>query len=404
MNSRSVLVAVAMLVLSGCASGSDQEMAAGGSPGTETGAPHAPVSDLVPIEYDLGLPEWAPAPLEPASNRLTAAKAELGRRLFYDVRLSSTQTKSCASCHDQKLAFTDGLPVSPGVTGQLTPRNAMSLANVAYAPVLTWSNPLLHSLEQQALVPLLGQEPVELGMAGLDAELKQRLQAEPVYQSLFPKAFPELAGEISLATVVRALSAFQRTIISMNAPYDRYRYRGEVDAVPDAAIRGEALFFSEKFECHHCHSNFNMNDSVMHARSPLQEIAFHNTGLYNLDGKGAYPKGNTGIAELTERADDMGRFKAPSLRNVAVTAPYMHDGSIATLAEVIDHYASGGRTISSGPNAGVGRDNPLKSSFVPGFAITAQEKADLIAFLNSLTDEGFLNDPRYSDPWKTGSK
>ncbi|HEY7800491.1 MAG TPA: hypothetical protein VIA80_17120, partial [Hyphomonadaceae bacterium] len=116
--------------------------------------------------------------------------------------------------------------------------------------------------------------------------------------------------------------------------------------------------------------------------------------------KGGYPSGNTGIAELTGRTEDMGRFRAPSLRNVAVTAPYMHDGSIGTLDEVLDHYAAGGRTIAEGPNKGVGRDNPLKSSFVPGFEMTAEERADLIAFLRSLTDEQFLTDPRYSDPWK----
>jgi len=359
-----------------------------------------PDMGLVPVTYDLGLPDWAPAPMEPASNRLNAAKIELGRRLFYDVRLSADETKSCASCHRQELSFTDGLAVSPGVTGDVTPRNSMSLANVAYAPVLTWGNPLLHTLEQQALVPLLGQEPVELGMAGLDDQMKERLAADPVYRELFPQAFPDMAGEIGLATVVRALSAFQRTLISLSSPYDRYRYEGDVDVMPDAAIRGEALFFSEKFECHHCHNNLNMNDSIAHARAPYPEIAFHNTGLYNIDGKGAYPAHNTGIAELTGRSEDMGRFRAPSLRNVAVTAPYMHDGSIATLEEVLDHYAAGGRTIAEGPHAGVGRDNPLKSSFVPGFEMTPGERADIIAFLNSLTDDRFLTNPAYSDPWK----
>ncbi len=396
---RRLIILVNAVLLAACASGSDNTGLPGSSPAAET-ASSPLVSDLVPVMFDLGLPDWMPPPLEPASNRLNAAKAELGRRLFYDVRLSADQTKSCASCHRQQLAFTDGLPLSPGVTGQLTPRNSMSLANVAYVPVLTWANPLLHTLEQQALVPLLGQEPVELGMANLDAELIARLKAEPIYRELFPKAFPEKQGEIGLATVVRALSAFQRTIISANSPYDQYRYEGKIDAMPDAAIRGEALFFSEKFECHHCHNNINMSDNILHARAPHPEIAFNNTGLYNIDGKGAYPPGNTGIAELTGRAEDMGRFKAPSLRNVAVTAPYMHDGSIATLDAVLDHYAAGGRTIKDGPHAGVGRDNPLKSSFVPGFEMTPDERADLIAFLKSLTDETFLTNPKLSDPWK----
>ncbi len=391
------LAAAAFMVaiVTGCASPTDGDSAA-------TPVPAMAATGLVPVTHDIGLPAWAPPPLEPSDNRLNADKIELGRRLFYDKRLSADGTKSCTSCHEQRLAFTDGLAVSPGVTGQLTHRNSMTLANVAYAPVLTWGNPVLHTLEQQALIPLLGQDPVELGLANRDAEVIARLKAEPIYRDLFPKAFPDRDGEITLATVTRALSAFQRTIISMDSPYDRYRYGGDVDAVSEAVLRGEALFFSEKFECHHCHNNFNLSDNIAHARAPHPEIAFHNTGLYNLDGKGGYPSNNTGVAELTGRPEDMGRFRAPTLRNVALTAPYMHDGSIATLEEVLDHYAAGGRTLTSGPHAGVGRDNPLKSSFIPGFDLSAQEKEDLLAFLRSFTDEGFLENPAYSDPWTKG--
>ncbi|UPT64823.1 MAG: di-heme enzyme [Hyphomonadaceae bacterium JAD_PAG50586_4] len=357
------------------------------------------LGNFVQSRYDFGLPAWAPAPLEPEGNPTTAAKVELGRRLFYDTRLSRDGTMSCASCHRQEQAFTDARATSPGVGGDLTARNSMSLANAGYIPVLTWANPLMHSLEQQALVPLIGQEPVELGLAGMDEEVRARLQSERLYRRLFREAFPEVRGEISLATITRALGAFQRTIISVRSPYDRYRYEGDVDAVSDAVIRGEALFFSERLECHHCHNGLHFSDTVLHERNRLGEIAFHNTGLYNIDGRGAYPANNTGIAEITGRPEDMGRFRAPSLRNVAVTAPYMHDGSIATLDEVLDHYAAGGRTIHEGAYAGVGRDNPLKSSFVPGFDLSAQERSDLIAFLQSLTDEGFLRDPRYANPW-----
>jgi len=275
----------------------------------------------------------------------------------------------------------------------------MSLANVAYAPVLTWSNPLLHTLEQQALVPLLGQEPVEMGMANLDAELVDRLKAEPIYRELFPRAFPEKQGEISLATVVRALSAFQRTLISANSPYDRYRYEGDIDAMPEAAIRGEALFFSEKFECHHCHNNINMNDTIIHARAPHPEIAFNNTGLYNIDGRGGYPAPNRGLYEITGEPRDMGRFRAPTLRNITVTAPYMHDGSVPDLDAALDHYAAGGRTIESGENAGIGSESPLKNIFLHGFTLTAAERADVMALLESLRDDTFLTNPRFSDPW-----
>ncbi|KQN07101.1 cytochrome C peroxidase [Sphingobium sp. Leaf26] len=363
-----------------------------------------PIDVLVPSRYDFGLPSWAPKPLEPAANPTTLAKVELGRRLFYDTRLSADRSMSCASCHEQARAFTDGRAVSKGVTGASTPRNAMSLVNVAYVPVLTWGNPLLQHLEQQALVPLIGQEPVELGLAGKEHEVMRRLAAEPIYRKLFAEAFPETNGKMALATVVRALSAFQRSIISMRSPYDRYRYEGDTDAVSDAAIRGEALFFSERLECHHCHNGLNLADTVLHERNKTGEIAFHNTGLYNIDGKGAYPTDNMGVAEITGRPEDMGRFRAPSLRNVAMTAPYMHDGSIATLDEVLDHYAAGGRTIASGPYAGVGRTNPFKSSFVPGFTLSREERADMLAFLNALTDDMLLHDPRFSNPWPRKGK
>lgn len=354
--------------------------------------------------YDYGQPKWAPAPLEPKGNPTTPAKVELGRRLFYDTRLSRDGSMACASCHLQRLAFTDGRPVSPGVTGQFTARSSMSLANAGYVPALTWSNPLLHTLEQQAMVPLVGQEPVELGLAGMDDEIRGRLAATPPYPKLFRKAFPETRGEITLGAVARALSAFQRTIISMRSPYDRYRYEGDANAISDAAIRGEALFFSERLECHHCHNGLHLADTVLHERNKIGEVAYHNTGLYNLDGQGAYPPESPGISDITGRPQDIGRFRAPSLRNVALTAPYMHDGSIATLDEVLDHYAAGGRTIASGPHAGVGSRNPLKSSFLSGFTLTQEERADLIAFLRSLTDEALLTDPRYADPWAAEGK
>lgn len=359
----------------------------------------APLDTMVPSSYDFGLPSWAPIPLEPAGNPTTPAKVELGRYLFYDKRLSRDRSMSCASCHEQERAFTDGRATSAGVSGQQTARNAMALANVAYLPVLTWANPLLRSLERQALVPLLGQEPEELGLAGLDQEAAARISELPMYRTLFARAFPEVSGDVSLATITRALAAFQRTMISLNSPYDRYRFAGDVTAVPEAAIRGEALFFSERLECHHCHTGLHLSDTIIHARNRVGEIAYHNTGLYNVGGSGRYPGNNRGIADVTGRDEDDGRFRAPSLRNVAVSAPYMHDGSIATLNEVIDHYAAGGRSITAGPYAGNGHDNPLKSSFVTGFDLSPEERADLLAFLQSLTDEQFLHDQRFSDPW-----
>jgi cytochrome c peroxidase len=164
------------------------------------------------------------------------------------------------------------------------------------------------------------------------------------------------------------------------------------------------LFLSERLECFHCHGGFNFSDSVTHAGQVAPERAYHNTGLYNLDATGAYPQGNAGLYEATHDRADMGRFRAPTLRNVAVTAPYMHDGSIATLDEVLEHYAEGGRTVASGPHTGVGARNPHKSEFVTGFVITAEERHAVVAFLESLTDEELLTDPRFGDPRAPGAR
>ncbi len=350
-------------------------------------------------EFQWDLPAGFPAPKVPAGNPMTVAKVELGRRLFYDTRLSVTGRFSCASCHDQSKAFTDGKARAAGATGEQHPRGSMSIANIAYTPVLTWANPNMRELERQALLPMFGEHPVELGLAGKENEVIAKLKAEPRYQSLFPEVFAGEPDPFTIDNVTKAIAAFERTLISGDSPYDRY-LNGERNAITASAKRGERLFFSERLECFHCHGGFNFSQTTDHAGKAFAEIEFHNTGLYNLDGKGAYPKENTGVHEITNREEDMGKFRAPTLRNIAVTAPYMHDGGIATLAEAIDHYAAGGRTIRSGEYKGIGCRNPNKSAFVKGFRLTPREKRDVIAFLKSLTDEKFLRDPRYGDPWK----
>ena len=216
---------------------------------------------------------------------------------------------------------------------------------------------------------------------------------------LFAEASPKDADPFTLGTVVRAIASFERALFSGGAPYDRYIYGGKIDALSDSAKRGKTLFFGERLECFHCHGGFAMSDAVAHEGTKIVETVFHNTGLYNLDGLGAYPAIDHGLLDVTNQPADMGRFRAPSLRNVAVTAPYMHDGSIATLSEVLDHYAAGGRTIATGPNAGDGSKSPLKSELINGFTLTTEERADVLAFLDSLTDQGFLTDPRFADPW-----
>ena len=355
-----------------------------------------------PEAFEWPLPEGLPVPLVPADNPMSDAKVELGRHLFYDTRLSGNQTQSCATCHVQKHAFTDGRPVAEGSTGEHTLRNSMSLANVAYSTTLTWANPLLLTLEQQMLVPLFGAEPVELGLRGREDELLARLREVPRYQELFGRAFPDDDDPVTLHNVTRALACFERRLLSGRAPFDRYN-AGDAAALSDSALRGAFLFHGERLECFHCHAGFNFQDSVAYVGKPARGGIFHNTGLYNIDGEGGYPPGNTGLHEFTGEPADMGRFRVPTLRNVAVTAPYMHDGSIATLSEVLDHYAAGGRTIATGPHAGVGRDNPYKSSFIRGFELSDQERADVLAFLASLTDEEFLTDPALADPWPTAA-
>ncbi|MFO0683794.1 MAG: di-heme enzyme [Sandaracinus sp.] len=351
--------------------------------------------------YDWDLPPGYPIPVVPTGNPMSEERVELGHYLFYDTRMSGNGTYSCGSCHQQAHAFTDTLPVSVGSTGDHTPRGAMSLVNVAYNPVQTWANPNLVSLEDQALVPMFGAHPdaIELGLSGMEDALVQRIAADPMYPPMFAAAFPGETSPITVANIVRAIACFERTMISTDSPYDRYTYRGDSTAMSESARRGMALFFAERMDCFHCHGGFNFTDNVMHGGTVIPGVQYHNTGLYNLDGRGAYPAPNRGLYEITHEARDMGAFRAPTLRMIMLTAPYFHDGSAETIDDVLDHYAAGGRTITSGPNAGVGAESPLKSIFVHGFTLTAEERADAIAFLESLTDPTFLTDPRFSDPF-----
>jgi cytochrome c peroxidase len=262
---------------------------------------------------------------------------------------------------------------------------------------------VLTSLEQQIMLPLFGDDPIEHGInAGNEAHILTALRADPVYVALFANAFDDipdaLAGDNTWHFIVQALAGFVRGLLSFDSARDRY-IAGDRSAMSDAARRGDALFNSERLECFHCHDGFNFTNSVRDRSMTVFEAPFHNTGLYNVDGMGSYPAGNQGVFEITGRAADRGAFRAPSLRNVALTAPYMHDGSIATLEQVIRTYAAGGRNITSGPNAGDGRMNANKDSFIAGFEISDAEIADLIAFLESLTDHTFINNPRFASPW-----
>ena len=350
-------------------------------------------------EFDWQVRAGIPLPVEPADNQMSEAKFQLGRHLFYDARLSSNETISCSSCHHQDKAFADGRIAARGATGELHPRNSQALVNIAYNPTLTWGNPSLRSIEQQVFIPLFGETPIEHGISDANQELVlNRILAEPVYAPLFSAAFPE--QPISYDTIIKALASFVRGMTSFSSDFDRYE-QGDGSALSESAKNGMALFFSEQLECFHCHGGYNFTDSVQDRTMFLVDRPFHNTGLYNIDGLGGFREPNTGVHEVTGRAGDMGRFRAPSLRNIAVTAPYMHDGSVATLEDAIRNYAAGGRNITAGPNAGDGRMNPYKDGFISGFSITDDQINDLIAFLQSLTDDEFLTSARFADPWVT---
>ena len=359
-----------------------------------------PVDPVEREPWTWDLPAGFPTPRVPADNQISVEKVELGRHLFYDRRLSGNQQFSCASCHLQELAFTDGRGRSVGATGEDHLRGAMSLANVAYNRSLNWADPETESLEEQALVPLFGEHPVELGLSREDLSWMERFREESLYQELFGRAFPEKEDPFQVEMIVKALASFQRTLISGNSPFDRFLHQGDSEAMSPSAQRGMALFFSERLECFHCHGGFNFSDDVDHEGLVFNDPSFHNTGLYNYDHRGSYPPGNQGIYEFTGNPEDMGRFRAPTLRNIEVTGPYMHDGSVETLEEVIDHYGAGGRRIHEGPWAGNGAENPFKSPFVVGFQLSEAEREDLLAFLKSLTDEEFLTNPAFSDPWQ----
>ncbi|PTL80419.1 methanobactin export MATE transporter MbnM [Vitiosangium sp. GDMCC 1.1324] len=349
--------------------------------------------------YAWQLPPGFPEPFVPADNPMSEEKVVLGRYLFYDERLSGNGTMACASCHEQKRAFSDGKATPTGSTGQHVARNSPGLANVAYLATYTWANPVLDTLEKQAVVPLFAEAPIELGMGTRPDEVLQRLRDDARYPALFREAFPDDEQPITKDNVVKAIASFQRTLLSGNSPYDRY-LQGDINALSASAKRGLELFFGERAECYHCHSGPHMTNSFRSKDTVLTERDFQNTGLYNVDSQGAYPADNTGLFEFTGLAKDMGRFRVPGLSNVALTAPYMHDGSIATLEGVLDHYMAGGRDVTSGPYVGDGRTSPLKNPLVRPFDLNAQERADLIAFLESLTDTDFVNDPRFSNPFE----
>ncbi len=283
-----------------------------------------------------------PVPV-PADNPMTEATIELGRRLYFDKALSSDRTISCASCHDPARGWSNGEPFATGVDGQVGGRNSPTVINTAYQKFQFWDG-RAGSLEEQALGPI--QNPIEMNLT-LDEAVK-RLSESDDYRRRFREAF---GTEVTAEGIGKAIAAFERTIVSGNAPYDRFKAR-ETAALSEAAQRGMKLFFG-KANCSACHVGPNFTDN-----------GFHNLGV-GIDD----PNPDLGRQVVTGQLGDRGSFKTPTLREIARTAPYMHDGRFATLREVVAYYNQGGT------------DNPQLDEEVFPLKLTDQELDDLVRFL-----------------------
>ncbi|MES1171596.1 MAG: MbnH family di-heme enzyme [Bacteroidota bacterium] len=365
------------------------------------GGPEAGIGREEEYRQVLHIPERLEVPSIPEFNPPTPEKIILGRYLFYDARLSGNGTQSCSSCHLQELAFADGQKTPTGSTGDILRRNSPGLANAVYHSTLTWANNGLRVVEDQIQVPIRGDRPVELGVNDANvAEVLARFDTDPLYARLLREAFPSSPSGATVEKLIFALATFCRTLVSADSPYDRI-LRGDQAALTEGQKRGAALFNGEELECFHCHNGANLTISYrdFNTTEGTVRYPFFNNGLYNLGGDGSYPPYDQGLYDVTLNPADRGRFRPPSLRNVALTAPYMHDGSIATLADVVRHYAAGGRLIESGQLAGDGRLSPLKSGLVAGFQLSEQDLADVVAFLESLTDRTFIENGAFSNPF-----
>lgn len=315
--------------------------------------------------YTLSIPSSLPSMQIPADNPLTVEGVALGRKLFYDPILSANGKQACASCHRQSYAFTDStLAFSVGVDNLEGVRNAMPLFNLGFQKKFFWDGGAA-DLESQVIGPI--QNPLE--MHETLPNVLQKLQNNSEYPNLFYKAFG--TDQITIPMLMKAIAQFERTLISGNSKYDKYK-RGEVTLTPQE-MNGLALYQNDKKgDCIHCHT----------LGSTFSDFEFRNTGLDSI-----YT--DPGRYKITLKAADSGKFKTPSLRNIAVTAPYMHDGRFKTLQECLDHYNTGFHYASN-------LDGSLQIA-VKG-RMSNQDMIDIIAFLKTLTDTSFLNNPNFSNP------
>jgi cytochrome c peroxidase len=317
----------------------------------------------------------------------------LGGYLFFDRRLSINNTRSCGTCHNPQFAFTDGYKRSLGAFADLHQRNTQPLFNLSYLKYFTAADSTLHSPLQQMNNPLFNTHPIEMGVKGNEETILNKIREDKLYQELFSKA----NSEITFENIKFAISNFIFSLQSTNSNHDKY-IKGDTNALNKSEKRGKDLFFSSELKCVTCHGGFNFSTpSITNEKGDT--LFYFNTGLYNIDDKGAYPQYDQGLFQFTKNKADMGKFRVPTLRNLAYTAPYLHDGSAASLMEIINIYANGGRKITSGINKGDGKSNPYKHSFISGFFISETDKLDLNNFLLSLSDSSFIQNKNYQNPF-----
>jgi len=307
------------------------------------------------MEVPRGFPEVE----EPKGNEFTKARWELGKKLFFDPILSADSSISCNSCHHPQLAFSDNRAFSEGIQKRLGTRNSPTLANVAYHPYFTREGGV-PTLEMQILVPIQEHDEFDFNIL----LIAERLQQNAEYVAMAQIAYNR---EPDAFVITRSLACFERSLLSGNSQYDQFLQYDKTDALTDLEKRGMELFFSSRTNCSECHSGFNFTN-----------YAFENNGLYeDYEDEGRF--------RLTSNEADRALFKVPSLRNIALTAPYMHDGSLQTLEEVIEHYQSGGE------------NHPHKNDLLKPLDLTETEQVAIVAFLHSLTDESFVQNPLFKN-------
>ncbi len=313
----------------------------------------------------------------------------LGRYLFYDRRLSVNNTRACGTCHNPVFAFTDGYKQSIGAFADLHQRNTAAIFNVEHSKFFTAADSTIHTLQQQMEKPLFNQHPIEMGAN--EACLK-KIQHDTLYQQLFIK----LQQPFNFNTIKNSIASFVQTIHSYNSPYDAF-LGGDKNAINTSAKQGMKIFFSTKAGCFNCHGGKNFNQpNVINNEGKNQY--FFNTGLYNINNTGEYPTADQGLYALTKNVDDMGFYKPPTLRNLAFTAPYYHNGTAANLMDVINNYNQAGRaTVLNQKNTTL--KNKYKHHLIKPLLLNENQKLQLVNFLLSLSDSSFIKNPTYQNPF-----